>query len=131
MSQPLKLQQRDQNLKTLVHGDLWHNNIYFDSSNHVLFNEWQMCHTGTQTNDLCFFLLSSTTTQYRQNNWDKVLRLYYDTLISTLRDLVFTLIPVVRFTKCCIFWPGFRCCTHSMMVVICFFNIFHAKMLKK
>jgi fructosamine-3-kinase len=44
-------------MKTLVHGDLWHNNIYF--SNHkVLFTEWQMCHTGTPANDLCFFLFS-------------------------------------------------------------------------
>lgn len=72
MKNPEALQNSDQHLKTLVHGDLWHNNIYFkrqkeeDSSQEsVLFGSWQMCHYGSAATDLCFFLCSSTTTNFR------------------------------------------------------------------
>ena len=32
---------------------------------------------------------------------------------------------------CCIFWPAFGCCTLQTQVVICYFNAFCAKKLKK
>ncbi len=55
-------------LRTVIHGDLWHNNIYFRAgrevakkAEEVMVTDWQMCHMGTATNDLCFLLFSSTT----------------------------------------------------------------------
>ena len=66
MKNPEALQNCDQHLKTLLHGDLWHNNIYFhDRGDQLLFGSWQMCHYGSAATDLCFFLCSSTTTTFR------------------------------------------------------------------
>ena len=63
--------------RTLVHGDLWHNNIYFNSKNQVIFGSWQMCHLGSAAMDLCFFLCSSTTTSFRKDHWDRIIHFYY------------------------------------------------------
>ncbi len=57
--------------KSVLHGDLWHNNIFFlnykeageenDERPPFLFADWQMCHVGNAATDLCFLLFSSTT----------------------------------------------------------------------
>jgi hypothetical protein len=87
MKNPQALQNSDQHLKTLVHGDLWHNNIYFGSKN-VMFSSWQMTHIGSVSTDLSFFLCSSTTTSFRKQHWDRVIRLYFDEFVANLKDLV-------------------------------------------
>ena len=38
MCHPSKLELRNLNLKTLVHGDLWHNNIYFNGDGQIRSN---------------------------------------------------------------------------------------------
>ena len=67
------------NFRSIVHGDLWHNNIFFApdddddgnddvitkadpiSTHPLLIADWQMCHVGNAANDLCFLVFSSTT----------------------------------------------------------------------
>ena len=67
MKNPESLANSSQHLKTLVHGDLGHNNLYFNESQNpkLIFGGWQMCHYGSAATDLCFFLCSSTTTSFR------------------------------------------------------------------
>ena len=48
-------------LRSIVHGDLWHNNVFFNSEESLLIADWQMCHVGNAANDLCFLIFSSTT----------------------------------------------------------------------
>ena len=85
-------------LRTLIHGDLWHNNVFFrhansspaaasSSSPKLLLTDWQMSHIGISANDLCFLLFSSTSPRYRQENWDSTVRHYYDCFVQTLRTL--------------------------------------------
>jgi len=89
MKNPEALQNCDQHLKTLLHGDLWHNNIYFhDRQDQLLFGSWQMCHYGSAATDLCFFLCSSTTTTFRRDHWDRIIRLYFDEFSKNLKDFV-------------------------------------------
>ena len=87
MKDPESLQNSDQHLKTLVHGDLWHNNIYFNC-NQLIFGGWQMCHLGSVATDVCFFLCSSTTTSFRKNHWDDIIKYYFRELTTNLKDLL-------------------------------------------
>ena len=94
MSDPHLLHQGTKNggskLKSVIHGDLWHNNLFFRREKNpcqLLMTDWQMCHIGTATNDLCFLLFSSTTPSFRASKWDAGLQLYYDVLVATLRSL--------------------------------------------
>lgn len=93
MSNPEQLHKTGQShptkLKSVIHGDLWHNNIFFNKkrSTQLLMTDWQMCHIGIATNDLCFLLFSSTTPRFRAEHWDATLKLYYDSLTATLRSL--------------------------------------------
>ncbi len=85
--------------RSVIHGDLWHNNLYFlkegvgtssggdDERPTFLMADWQMCHVGSATNDLCFLLFSSTTPAFRREHWDATLALYYDGFVSPLRRL--------------------------------------------
>jgi hypothetical protein len=82
MSDPEALHEegrsRATKLRTVIHGDLWHNNVFFKptgggnrgSSNaavttKLILTDWQMSHIGIATNDLCFLLFSSTTPRFR------------------------------------------------------------------
>jgi hypothetical protein len=93
MSNPHKLytdgQSHPTRLRSLVHGDLWHNNIFF-RQHHLLMTDWQMCHVARATNDLCFLLFSSTSPGFRKDHWDEMLRLYYNTVLTTIRNLSVT-----------------------------------------
>ena len=74
--------------RTLVHGDLWHNNIYFNSKKEeVIFGSWQMCHLGSAATDLCFFLCSSTTTSFRKDHWDRIIHFYYQEFSQSILRL--------------------------------------------
>ena len=72
MKHPEELQNSQiQGLKTLLHGDLCHNNLFFKRScnDNMILGGWQMCHYGSPATDLCFFLCSSTTTSFRSVNF--------------------------------------------------------------
>lgn len=79
MKDPQSLKRSGHSLKTLVHGDLWHNNVFINTtSKSVKFGSWQLSHLGSAATDLCFFLCSSTTTSFRKDHWDRIIRFYYD-----------------------------------------------------
>ncbi len=53
MKDPKSLQHSGNSLKTLIHGDLWHNNIYFGKfpeERKVILSGWQMAHFGSAAN---------------------------------------------------------------------------------
>lgn len=49
--------------------------------------EWNMTRVGNATNDLCFFLYSSTTPAFRRDHWDATLLFYYKSLLAVIRSL--------------------------------------------
>ncbi len=99
--------------RSVIHGDLWHNNLFFlqkssssssgqqsvatpleelsrpapDPPPPFLMADWQMCHVGSATNDLCFLLFSSTTPGFRREHWDDAMALYFDSFVGALRGL--------------------------------------------
>lgn len=85
MKHPESLQNnpKENHLRTLVHGDFWHNNIYFRKKC-VLFGSWPMAHLGSAATDLCFFLCSSTTTSFRKDHWDRIIKFYYEQFYRTI-----------------------------------------------
>jgi hypothetical protein len=89
-SQPMDVSKRgregNSKFLSLVHGDLWHNNLFWHGKSFVVA-DWQLCHVASATNDLCFLLFSSTTPTFRRTNWDSTLDLYYDSFTATLRSL--------------------------------------------
>lgn len=74
-------------MRCVIHGDLWHNNLYFKGSKSLIMADWQMCHIGMATNDLCFLLFSSTTPHFRRDHWDSTIALYYNCFCATIKNL--------------------------------------------
>uniref|UniRef100_A0A0K2V6W4 CHK kinase-like domain-containing protein n=1 Tax=Lepeophtheirus salmonis TaxID=72036 RepID=A0A0K2V6W4_LEPSM len=86
MANPLEYHRnRSTKIKSLVHGDFWHNNIYFNRDNESLVHDWQMIHWGPATDDLCFLLFSSTTACWRRNNWYSAITAYYESFSSVVK----------------------------------------------
>ena len=102
MSDPESLHRtrssHESKLRSIVHGDLWHNNIFFkhaaagsenggSKDTDFVMVEWNMSRVGNATNDLCFFLFSSTTPAFRRDHWDSTLLFYYKSLLAVIRSL--------------------------------------------
>ena len=47
-----------------------------------------MAHLGSAATDLCFFLCSSTTTNYRKSHWDSIIKFYYQEFCQNVLLLV-------------------------------------------
>ena len=47
----------------------------------------QVCYYGNATSDLCYLIYTTSTAIFRQENLDNLLKLYFEHLISVIRDL--------------------------------------------
>ncbi|KAI4461871.1 hypothetical protein MML48_5g00005485 [Holotrichia oblita] len=82
---------------TLVHKDLWTNNIlikYTDGkpTNNV-FVDFQVCRYESPAADVLFFLYSSVRMDIIKTKIDELMKFYYDELINVLRKLKCDLTP--------------------------------------
>lgn len=73
---------------TLVHGDLWLDNVCFDlpDASLALF-DWQLIGKAPGANDIAWFLVRSLPVSVRRANEDHLVRTYHDALVSEgIRD---------------------------------------------
>lgn len=73
---------------TVGHSDLWVNNILIKKTNNdvkVRFIDFQIVDYGSPARDLIFFLYLSVQNDVALKNVDKLIHLYYDTFINTLK----------------------------------------------
>ncbi|TKR67174.1 hypothetical protein L596_023365 [Steinernema carpocapsae] len=77
----------------LTHGDMWTNNVLWKlnpdgslSSELAAIIDWQMVHEGCMTNDLAGFVAMSVDAEVRREYEFQVLQLYYDTIVSVLKE---------------------------------------------
>lgn len=89
IEQALSVFDNDQegDLRVLVHGDLWINNLMFkyDANGHpsdVLLLDFQFCCYGSPAIDLFYFFFSSTKDEIRQNCFDEYMQYYYCHLVE-------------------------------------------------
>jgi len=72
--------------QSLQHGDSWHNNFLLNKIDvHVV--DWQVAYFGHGPADLCYLILSSSTSATRIKHFEHILHAYYDTLIKTTEAL--------------------------------------------
>lgn len=75
------------------HGDCWNNNIMYahdDSTNNpnaICLIDWQMSNFVSPAIDLTYFLFSSTEKQLRDEHYDDLINIYYDTLATQINRL--------------------------------------------
>ncbi|XP_055549832.1 uncharacterized protein LOC129732725 [Wyeomyia smithii] len=74
--------QCEDDLRVLVHGDLWINNLLFkyDASGSpidVILLDFQFCCYSTPIIDLCYFFFTSTKDAIRQNHFEEYVQYYY------------------------------------------------------
>lgn len=86
----------------LNHGDLWANNVMYkydenDEAIDVLMVDFQIGYWGSPGLDLTYLLFSSSADDIFEREWDQLLRIYHDELISTLKKLNFSK-PLPSFT---------------------------------
>lgn len=78
------------NWKVISHGDLWINNILFHYHNkkvkHVKFVDLQTVRYSNLTTDILMLLYSSTEGDLRLKHLDRLLEIYQESLINTLRE---------------------------------------------
>lgn len=73
--------ESDKNFYTLVHTDLWSNNIMVrhDEDNiQIKFLDFQLIELGSPIRDLLFFIFSSTELNVIEKNFSKLLNIYYN-----------------------------------------------------
>ncbi|XP_059092153.1 uncharacterized protein LOC131887557 [Tigriopus californicus] len=75
--------------RTLLHGDLWNNNILFQlnsdgSPKDVKFIDYQVSNIGHPAVDLCYLLYSCTDRQFRDQHLTQLLRSYFTIFSSYL-----------------------------------------------
>ncbi|XP_017072241.1 uncharacterized protein LOC108108649 [Drosophila eugracilis] len=77
-------------LNAVVHGDLWINNIMFDSVNKkAVFVDFQNCYWGSPTVDLYFFFYTSVKLEILLKHQDDLLKHYLQNLQETLKHCGF------------------------------------------
>ncbi|XP_028129630.1 uncharacterized protein LOC114325698 [Diabrotica virgifera virgifera] len=76
---------------TIVHQDVWINNTMQVMENDVAiknkFVDFQMCQLGMPADDLIFFLFSSVEFTCLKDNLDSLIKHYYESFISILKQL--------------------------------------------
>lgn len=87
----LRFLKKSEVFSTLIHGDLWTNNIMFSYSEEqpvsVKFLDFQTCRYGSPALDINYFLYTSTTETVRDRYMDDFMRTYHRSLVRTLRRL--------------------------------------------
>lgn len=76
----------------LTHSDLWMNNIMFkyNASAHpddVVFVDFALGYHGSAALDLIYFLFSSNVAEHREEQWDRLMRIYHEELVEVLTKL--------------------------------------------
>ncbi|XP_058822376.1 uncharacterized protein LOC131683967 [Topomyia yanbarensis] len=84
--------QREDDLRVLVHSDLWVNNLLFKYDTNgkpvdVILLDFQFCCYSTPVVDLCYFFFTSTQDAIRQNCFDELMQYYYYHLASYVKKL--------------------------------------------
>uniref|UniRef100_A0A914PCK8 CHK kinase-like domain-containing protein n=1 Tax=Panagrolaimus davidi TaxID=227884 RepID=A0A914PCK8_9BILA len=83
--------------KVLCHGDLTGSNITFGNHREViLINHWENVHYGSAAEDLSYLILTSLNPKDRRNNYLKIFRRYFYTLVDT-RHIKFKLHEMKEF----------------------------------
>jgi hypothetical protein len=83
--------------KVLCHGDLTGSNITFGNHREViLINHWENVHYGSAAEDLSYLILTSLNPTDRRNNYLKIFRRYFYTLVDT-RHIKFKLHEMKEF----------------------------------
>lgn len=82
----------DDQFNTLIHGDLWNNNIMIKStktneSENVLLIDLQMCCWTSPAIDLHYFFNTSLNEDLRLNHQNELLRFYHQQLTNILQQL--------------------------------------------
>jgi thiamine kinase-like enzyme len=77
-----KMYDRSSKITTIIHGDLWSNNMMFSNDSDgipgkIKLLDFQMGHVAHPAIDLCYFLYSNTDSAFRKNNLDRCLREYF------------------------------------------------------
>uniref|UniRef100_A0A0A1WUS5 Calcium and calcium/calmodulin-dependent serine/threonine-protein kinase n=1 Tax=Zeugodacus cucurbitae TaxID=28588 RepID=A0A0A1WUS5_ZEUCU len=77
---------------SLVHCDLWINNIMFkyddnDQPTKLKFVDFQVAQYESFVHDIIFFLFSSVDSAVLEDNFDSFLRIYYDAFIDNLEEV--------------------------------------------
>ncbi|CAL4138498.1 unnamed protein product [Meganyctiphanes norvegica] len=87
------------NIKCLLHGDSWNNNIMFKqkideegkasvkNSDDIALIDWQFTHWNTSVADLYYFLFSSTTAELRKDHLEELLQYYHSMFIDVTTKL--------------------------------------------
>lgn len=86
----------------LCHGDPWINNFLFSYNddkepNEILFIDFQLCAWGSPAYDLYYVFASSVKPQIKKNEFDHLIRIYHQELVSNLTKLNYSKkIPTLR-----------------------------------
>ncbi|CRK96955.1 CLUMA_CG010320, isoform A, partial [Clunio marinus] len=84
------VQKSDNKWKVVCHGDLWINNLMFHYHNsklkHVKFVDLQTIRYTNLVCDILMLLYSSTDGSMRDKHMDRLIEVYRESLISTLRE---------------------------------------------
>lgn len=86
---------------TFCHCDYWVNNtmVLWDENGNPIKNKMvdlQIIQYDSGVKDLIFLLFSSVSSEIRENYWDELLDIYYDTFIEYLKDFDLDLDPYSR-----------------------------------
>uniref|UniRef100_A0AC34QRA5 CHK kinase-like domain-containing protein n=1 Tax=Panagrolaimus sp. JU765 TaxID=591449 RepID=A0AC34QRA5_9BILA len=92
----------------LCHGNLTAQNLVFGTKDEVIFiDHWENIHFGSVVEDLSYLIITSLSPHLRRNNYMKIFRRYYYTLIDT-RSIKFKLHEIkdfyLRFLKYAVFY---------------------------
>ena len=76
----------DDKLLTMVHGDLWINNLLVDENQtQVKFIDFQQMHPGHPSRDFWYYLYSCTDVEWRKLHLEEVMRTYFTHLLTYLK----------------------------------------------
>ncbi|XP_060648425.1 uncharacterized protein LOC132786055 [Drosophila nasuta] len=109
-----KLAKPDTNgLNVLNHGDFWSNNMMFshdsfDKIKETYLVDFQMPKYGSVSQDLYYFLISSTKFEDKLSKFDYYIKFYHDNLVENLKILKYSKpLPTLREIHMTLFKHGF------------------------